>query len=508
MAISPLLIDKFAETFSGNTKAYGKYTVKGVKDNKVTGSAFTEIGFVKKNLYQQHLEGEEGLGIIPINSENKCIFGAIDIDDYEINKESLLEKIKANNLPLIMFRSKSGGIHLFLFLKTWTDAASVQDALSFFSITLGYKRVEIFPKQKKLEKSKVGNWINLPYFDCEKTDRYAFDYAFDQLNLFDALKLIDATKVDILELQSFIENFPNKDAPPCLQFLINSLVIPPHTRNNFLLNAGIYLKQLNADTWQNELVKLNSSMEDPLSISELTSSVINSLNKKEYFYTCPQEPIASYCDKELCRQRKFGINSDSIPSEIIGDLIKYSVLPPIWQLNVNGVYINFRTEELMNHIIYQKKCFEKLHTWPKSLKKESWRKIIEERLNNVDVREAPEEASQDGFFKALLVQFCTERAEALTRDQVLNKRVFTGDGFHYFRGTDFLDFLRFNNFTYYNRQEVFLRFRELGGIPVRFRVSPKVIIRAWRIKVQENPRLKIENAMNVLDFDKFDEKPF
>ena len=47
--ISPLLISKFQELFSGNDKAYGKYIIKNDKGDKVTGNAYTEIGIVKKN---------------------------------------------------------------------------------------------------------------------------------------------------------------------------------------------------------------------------------------------------------------------------------------------------------------------------------------------------------------------------------------------------------------------------------------------------------------------------
>ncbi|MHA1302175.1 MAG: TOTE conflict system archaeo-eukaryotic primase domain-containing protein [Candidatus Heimdallarchaeaceae archaeon] len=505
--ISPLLVTKFRELFSGNDEAFGKYTIKSSEGDKVTGNAYTEIGTVKQELYQNHLEGKTGLGIIPINKNNQCKFGAIDIDDYHINFKKIHELIMNNSIPLVLFRSKSGGAHLFLFLKTWTSAASVQDALSFFGILLGYKKAEIFPKQKKLEKNKVGNWINLPYFNADKTQRYAYNNENKKIDLFEAIKLIEEKAIDISELEKLIENFPNKEAPPCLQYLLSGLNVEKGERNSFLFNTGIYFKQIMPDTWQNELVEINNKLKEPLSINELSKSIINSLNKKEYFYTCRNEPIVSYCDKTLCRQRKFGIDSDSIPSEIIGGLIKIDFKnEPLWELNVNGVNLTFKTNELMSHIIYQQKCFEALHTWPKTLKKETWRKIIEERLNNVEIQKGPGEASQDGLFLRHLTVFCTERAEAVTKAQILNKRVYTNEGFHYFRLEDFIEFLKFNNFTFYSTPIIWKRLRELGAIPIVFRLGEEKKIRVWRLKLIDNPRIDVD--VETIKFEKYDREPF
>ncbi len=505
--LSPLLVDKFRDLFSGNEEAFGKYTITNAKDTKVTGNAYTEIGKVKKELYQNHLEGKTGLGIIPINKNSQCKFGAIDIDDYNLDFKKIHELIRNNSLPLILFRSKSGGAHLFLFLKSWTNAGSVQDALSFFGVLLGYKKAEIFPKQKKLERSRVGNWINLPYFNADKTKRYAYDDKDKKLDLFGAIKLIESKVIDVLELEKLIENFPHKEAPPCLQYLLNGLIIEKGERNSFLFNMGIYFKQIGPDTWQNDITEVNNKLKDPLPMNELSVSIINSLIKKEYFYMCRQEPLVSYCDKALCRQRKFGIDSDSIPSEIIAGLIKIEFKnEPLWELNVNGINLAFKTNELMNHAIYQQKCFETLHTWPKTLKKEAWRRIIEERLNNVEIQKGPSEASQDGLFLRHLMVFCTERAEAVTKTQILNKRVYTEEGFHYFRIEDFIEFLKFNNFTFYSTPFIWKRLRELDARPIIFRLTNTKKIRVWRLQLIDNPRIDID--VEVIKFEKYDKEPF
>ena len=507
--ISPLLVTKFQEIFAGNTEAYGKFTIKKGKGEKVTGNAFTEIGKVKKELYQQHLDGKQGLGIIPINKNNQCRFGAIDIDDYHIDFKKINKIIKSNNLPLVLFRSKSGGAHLFLFLKSWADAESVQDALSFFGTLLGYKNAEVFPKQKKLDKNRVGNWINLPYFDSDNTNRFAYNDKLKQMDLFTSLKYIEENAIDILELDKIIEDFPNKEAPPCLQYLLSGLTIEKGERNSFLFNVGIYFKQMIPDTWQNELAEVNNRLKEPLSIDEVTKSIINSLTKKEYFYTCRNEPIVSYCDKVLCRQRKYGIESESLPSEIIAGLVKVDYKnEPVWLLNVNGVNLMFKTNELMNHVSYQQKCFESLHTWPRALKKEAWRKIIEERLTNVEITKPQEEVTNDGLFMQYLTEFCTERAEALTKAQILNKRVYTEKGFHYFKLSHLQEYLRQNNFSFYNGHMLLTRLRELGATRAKLKIDVEnnKTARVWRIQIINNPRIEIKSQ--PMDFEKYDEAPF
>ena len=44
------------------------------------------------------------------------------------------------------------------------------------SAILGYGNAEIFPKQIELKsKDDTGNFLNLPYFNCKNSTRYAYD---------------------------------------------------------------------------------------------------------------------------------------------------------------------------------------------------------------------------------------------------------------------------------------------------------------------------------------------
>ena len=149
------------------------------------------------DLVQKHLDGELGVGSIPIDETNKCRFGALDIDDYNLDLPVLLAKVRRFKLPLVLCRSKSGGAHLFLFLSEKVAASEVRDRLAEFASVLGWGNCEIFPKQEELlaERGDVGNFINLPYQNAKYTTRYALQKNGNSLDLEKFLDLAEKSKV-------------------------------------------------------------------------------------------------------------------------------------------------------------------------------------------------------------------------------------------------------------------------------------------------------------------------
>ena len=64
--------------------------------------------------WEDHLNGiEPSLGIIPINEDNECRWGCIDVDKYTLDHKEILKKVNQYMLPLWVCRSKSGGAHIF-----------------------------------------------------------------------------------------------------------------------------------------------------------------------------------------------------------------------------------------------------------------------------------------------------------------------------------------------------------------------------------------------------------
>ena len=119
---------------------------------------------------------KRSLGIIPITDDNTCQWGCIDIDDYPLDHKKIIDKIREEEFPLVVCRSKSGGAHIFCFTKSFISARLMRQKLEQIAGELGYAGCEIFPKQEKIEKERgdVGNFLNLPYFGGTDNNRYAF----------------------------------------------------------------------------------------------------------------------------------------------------------------------------------------------------------------------------------------------------------------------------------------------------------------------------------------------
>ena len=171
-------IDKFKEIFKGLERAHGctKINTPGENGVKVKGQSFVVRQPVTDDLWLKHLGGSQSLGIIPINDDNQCQWGCVDIDSYAgFDHKKLINQIKQLNLPLVVCRSKSGGAHVFLFTTEPVSAERMRDKLTEIKTALGYGGSEVFPKQIKLKsQDDTGNFLNLPYFNGDNTTRYAF----------------------------------------------------------------------------------------------------------------------------------------------------------------------------------------------------------------------------------------------------------------------------------------------------------------------------------------------
>jgi len=172
------IAQKFFDLFEGSNLAHGETTVGSMRRN---GKAEAKSIIVKTPLsvgmIEDHIKGVKGIGSIPITDKNECKFGVLDIDSYNVDHKEIAKKCKALKIPAVVCRSKSGGAHIFIFMKDWVNAAEFRDHLFEIAAALGFSGCEIFPKQDQIlaDRGDVGNFINLPYFDSDKTVRYAVD---------------------------------------------------------------------------------------------------------------------------------------------------------------------------------------------------------------------------------------------------------------------------------------------------------------------------------------------
>jgi hypothetical protein len=160
---------RMAELFASSDRGHGTHGEPtqhpGSLKCEIKGTARTVREPPTIALWEKHLKGERPLGVIPIREDGKCKWGSIDVDQYEENFLELINTASRAKLPLVACRSKSGGLHLYLFLIEWTPAELVVRALKRVARSLRLTKSEIFPKQTQLAAGNgdLGNWILAPY---------------------------------------------------------------------------------------------------------------------------------------------------------------------------------------------------------------------------------------------------------------------------------------------------------------------------------------------------------
>lgn len=428
------LAKEFMALFDGAEKGYGIYEVTGAKtpEGKRVGNAATKTDPVTVELWEAHLAGRSGLGIIPIKEDSTVKFGAIDVDIYgDFDHTEMAKRVQRFNLPVVVCRSKSGGCHLFAFFKTPLPAGLVQRKLQEMAAFLGYGNSEIFPKQTKIlvERGDKGSWINMPYFNGTRDMRYAVKIDGEAMTPREFLAYAQSVAVDEEQLNKPLVAPTDDliDGPPCLQHLIQ-LGFPTGTRNSGLFNIAVYLRKAHPDCWEDKLEDYNHKyMDPPLKSSEI-QGVVKSAKKKDYAYTCAKQPVAPHCNSAVCRTRKFGINDGAgaaFPN--LGSLSKLDVKPPIWFWDVEGHRLELTTPELQDPNAFQRKCMETINLMPPVPSKQVWHRIVQSAMEKVIVIEASEDASPEGQFWEHVEKFLNGKAKAGSKEEMLLGKPFENE---------------------------------------------------------------------------------
>lgn len=427
--------ERFFRLFVGLERAYGSYRVLGsaVEGDKVEGHAKTIQEPLTVEVWREHLMGARGLGVVPITDDSTCSFGAIDIDDYSLDVPALMQKV-VGVYPLVPCRTKSGGVHLYLFTSKPVPAVLMQRKLRELAASLGYGRSEVFPKQVQVrsEEGDIGNWINMPYFSGNATTRYALNEKAEARSLEEFLDLAEALRQSQEELKALkpiiIQADTSDDlfyqAPPCLRIL-GAQGFPDGSRNMGLFALGTYCRLRYPDSWKERLDEYNQKFLDPALTSQEVVSTVKSLEKKEYSYRCTEAPINAYCNRGECMKQKYGVNTAKGQLDLLLEsLTKLDTDPPTWFLSVNGQRVQLETDDLQNQLRFQRRCMDVLNIMPKTIKPDDWRTLVHGLLTDVSVVEMPPDASPDGQLWELIVRFCQQYSEQTSeQEEILRGRV-------------------------------------------------------------------------------------
>lgn len=491
------LAAEFKRIFAGLDRAHGTYDIpedakpdaRGkVKGRAIThpykkkdGSGYTD-GTVTTELWEKHLSGERALGITPIREDNTCVFGALDVDEYQgLDHAQFHTRLREMNLPLVVCRTKSGGAHLYLFCRNPVRAEIVRRKLDEWREALGLDpKTEIFPKQDKIiDEKDHGSWINIPYFGGEDSLRYAVGKrALTPQEFLDcvraysvedetALIAIEPTMPQGVAAPSDVAELLD-GGPPCLIKLAKN-GFPEGSRNNALFSLAVLAKKkFSSDNFAAAVTAMNARlMSAPLDDGEVRT-VIGSVGRKNYGYKCKDQPIVSVCDKAKCRLADYGVGGGASVGDLeltFGPMTKVLTKPVMWLWEINGELVEFATGDLMNQRAFAARVLETLSLLPPSIKPNQWRELVQEATTGAALMEVPDDATAGGQLLEFLEKFCTARAAGKALDELLMGRPYTDveAGRSYFVAAAFVAYCiqhRFPNRI--NEREAYLMLRDAG----------------------------------------------
>lgn len=497
MTDNELNLRRFMTLFRGNHRSFGAFYPNKQKSQqiKTIKAEFTEDEF------RSHLNGEVGIGIVPVRDDGSCFFGAIDVDNHgsevDLDAPAIERRVRALQLPLVVCRSKSGGVHLYMFGSEPLKAAVVKQLLEKWMRDLQIEGSDcVFPKQPRLAigadgNQALGNWINLPYFNADDTNRHAIiggvPVTFD-------LFLTEAEDRSVTQsgLDSMFAS-EHSEAPPCIQAKI-ATGFGPGDRNVGAYQIAVYMRKKDPESAKAQAMDLvNRMCHEPLPYKELEKTIRSAL-RKDYQYKCHDEPFKSVCDRAACRLRKFGISEgefealasrDKMPT--FSSLTKYlNTDPTRWEIKVNDVGILLTTTELFDFRVMRERVAEKLNQLLPRIKNDEWDKLLDGLMTTVSMVEAPSDASPSGVLRVRLEEFIRKADLTSDGDDMRDREAilrgmpvvsqFQGVRVVMFRSTDFANYLKNTRTDVVQNKDLWFRAsRDLGIEHDRVKIRGRLV---------------------------------
>jgi hypothetical protein len=513
---------KIFELFQGSESMHGTHGEPERDDNGVKWAikrtARTLKGPATQKHWDDHLSGKTPLGVIPIMDNSNCHWGTIDVDEYDVDAIAVVSRVEAAKLPLVPCRSKSGGLHLFLFASEPVTAELMQGALRQIAASLGFAGSEIFPKQTKIlvEKGDQGNWMVMPYFGGDFGGKLRFQYGLkktgaemtlDEFVTFAEKRRLTAKQIEDLRAK-LVEPAPAKgsgkskknggaggdgkrshdtdpffNGPPCLQHMASG-GFPDGGRNNALFHIGVFLRRAFPDDWARRVEEDNQRFMRPPLPEDEVKSVIRSIEKKGYEYTCNNQPMASHCDSVVCRSRKFGVGAGGAYPQI-ESLSKLATEPPVWFVQIPGCRIMIDAEDIGFFRKFHTKCMNDASVCFKLITDKEWMAILGEAMKKVEIIEAAPEIGRGGVFVELVHNFLTNRTIGEKKEDLLRNVPWEDE--EHKRFVFSLKALE----DYMNRERIqprFTRFEisrrikdDLGGDALKLDIKSQRNVRLWQV---------------------------
>jgi hypothetical protein len=408
----------FADLFRGREDVYGTYpdvrNVAATDRGKRVARAKTVTEGVSPaiwpELWKGHLSGERRLGVSPILPDSTCWWFCIDVDFYqEVGLYAdIADRIKHCGLPLVMTKSKSGGIHLWCFFAKPVLAAKARETAKAFikKLKLPADHIDIFPAQDKVDAASIGNWVNLPYFgetcpclgeDGEQTLTLQefLEYANKRIQHISDLNVKASEKAEARK----------SGAPPCIDYA-KEHGVPDGYRNNFMMHYAVYAMKANPDNVREDLDDFNDGLDDPLPREEMRPIIKSATSGKYKGYLC-KKVEGLFCDKRECRMREFGIGGGNMDDLIdIEKIEKIDGEEPVYRVTIDGKRFQLTLEQMFTYVNFRRVAFGALDRYLPNFKQPEWEDFMKDRIAAMDIQEAASDTQSKDRVVKIFERFC------------------------------------------------------------------------------------------------------
>ena len=132
---------------------------------------------IYKEAIADHLGGDVPIGVYPLWERNNVwmvSWVAVDLDEGDlssIHADNLITLLDQMSIKAWKEPSRSKGYHVWVYLKEALSAQVARKGMIGACRTVDVPIREVYPKQVKLEKGKIGNCLRLPYPKIRDKDR-------------------------------------------------------------------------------------------------------------------------------------------------------------------------------------------------------------------------------------------------------------------------------------------------------------------------------------------------
>lgn len=440
--------------------------------------------------FEAHLKGEYGVAVEPLRDvqsekgiqRNSCFYCLIDIDVYDKSFVPLISNMYRYGFKFTAVRSKSGGLHIYFMFQQAEKAKDARlmlrrivDAFGMDKIfcSSSGSKVEIFPMHDAEAPGSDGKCVFLPYYNVAGTGTTNYMYGADGsvINFLDALESIKRNYTSVKEMNEALDRLPYSDAPYCIQAVaLSSSLGENEGRNKFLFHACVYLKKkygAKTDSFK-ELLELDrclaSPLQDELNGEEELRSTYNSAMSKDWAFSCRQEPMCDFCNKELCTNRKFsgvvkrGTDNINTGADFLGPISRVMARVPyyLWEIASPGKpakEVRFDSiSELASQTIVQQKCWDQLGWAPLPIKIPVWVETVNTCMEGIEDRQIQVSDESDttelSELHSLIIGYLTHAQVQNGAEYMVNVgQVFVRDGMYYFTTDGIKTYLRVQKFN-------------------------------------------------------------